>query len=185
MKTGLQKIRCPFCGVALSVNVREEQLGYSIKCPRCKKIAPLMDFEPIDEPDRMDYQEKTDYRNSGESTTYESATREKSAGTVCVTDGRHEPFRLKVGNNIIGRDGEGSKADFKIKTPNEKRLSREHIIIIVERCSDGSYRHFVKLYKEKVNATYINNERIEPGDCLILKDGYTIEMPGVTLEFKE
>ena len=171
MKTGKQRMICPFCGATLEANIKEEHFGQSIKCLRCKKTMPLSDFEFLPMED--------------EETRFDCETYKKSAGTLYVVGKDNLCYGLKIGNNIIGRNGEGSKADFKITTPGDRRMSREHIIIMVEKGVDGGYRHFAKLYKKEVNATYINKERIEADDCLILKDGYTIDLPGITLEFSE
>lgn len=185
MKIGTHKMRCPFCGVTLSVNIKEEYIGRSIKCPRCNKITPLADFEMIDDADN-DVPELVTENNEEERTIIDHTPEEKNnAGILRVIGNEKTYYRLHTGENVIGRDGEGSKADFKIDTPNAKRMSREHITIIVEEYAKGSFKCSVKLYKERVNTTYINDEKLEYGDCIILKDGYKIDLPGVSLLFEK
>lgn len=182
MRTGKQKMRCPFCGMIMELDIKEEYFGRSMRCLQCNKVTPLSDFEFIDEENNFD---KTVAINDEENTRFGTGVEKRNAGIVFVAGDRQTYYRLKAGYNIIGRNGEGSKADFKITTNGDRRMSREHIVIMVERCADGNYRHFVRLYKKEVNATYINKERIEHSDCFILKEGYTIDLPGVTLEFHE
>lgn len=205
MKIGKQKIRCRSCGALLTINVKEENINKSLRCPVCKNIAPLLQYEV--QPEESIQQERIqqptvnkvvnnnipsyDDESTRLSTPQEPVERryesepepEPEARTgMLIIKSNNKTFTLREGHNIIGRNGEGTEADFKIDTPNEKRISREHIIIDVVR--DGRiYNHAVKLYKKEVNITYVNGSRLEYGDSVILKDGDNIELPGVTLQF--
>lgn len=203
MKIGKQKIRCRSCGALLTINVKEENINKSLRCPVCKNIAPLLQYEV--QPEESIQQERIQQPTLNEvannnipsyddestrlSTPQEPVERryepepEPEARTgMLIIKNNNKTFTLREGHNIIGRNGEGTEADFKIDTPNEKRISREHIIIDVVR--DGRiYNHAVKLYKKEVNITYVNGSRLEYGDSVILKDGDNIELPGVTLQF--
>lgn len=207
MKIGKQKIRCRSCGALLTINVKEENINKSLRCPVCKNIAPLLQYEV--QPEESIQQERIQQPTLNEvannnipsyddestrlSTPQEPVERryepepepepEPEARTgMLIIKSNNKTFTLREGHNIIGRNGEGTEADFKIDTPNEKRISREHIIIDVVR--DGRiYNHAVKLYKKEVNITYVNGSRLEYGDSVILKDGDNIELPGVTLQF--
>lgn len=205
MKIGKQKIRCRSCGALLTINVKEENINKSLRCPVCKNIAPLLQYEVqpeesvqqarIQQPAVNEAVNNNIPSNNNESTRlntpqepverrYEPEPEpEQEARTgMLIIKSSNKTFTLKEGHNIIGRNGEGTEADFKIDTPNEKRISREHIIIDVVR--DGRiYNHSVKLYKKEVNITYVNGSRLEYGDSVILKDGDKIELPGVTLQF--
>ncbi len=160
------------------VNVKEENVNKDLKCPRCNKIMPLRDYEPVVEPPAREEETMPNTAATAEKTG------QQLAGALYVVGAEDIRFQLKEGDNIIGRNGEGTRADIKLDTPNEKKVSREHIIITVEKNSNGGYTHYVKLYKKEINTTYVNKDRIEYGDCLVLKDGHTIELPGITLMFK-
>lgn len=205
MKIGKQKIRCRSCGALLTINVKEENINKSLRCPVCKNIAPLLQYEV--QPEESIQQERiqqpavNEAVNNNIPSYNDESTRlntpqepverryepepepEEEARTgMLIIKSNNKTFTLKEGHNIIGRNGEGTEADFKIDTPNEKRISREHIIIDVMK--DGRiYNHSVKLYKKEVNITYVNGSRLEYGDSVILKDGDNIELPGVTLQF--
>lgn len=238
MKLGKQKIKCRSCGTLLTINVTEENMNKSLRCPICKKIAPLAQYEIMDEkekemeanrqtpptpppapapapaptPDeetrygqthdnnavapedhfdrRDDYisdilppsQTTGTYTRDTELVQEQTNNQTKDEIGLLVIEKSNRTYQLKEGCNIIGRNGEGTEADFKIDTPNEKKISREHIIIDVNYC-DNKYNYLVKLYKKEVNATYINGNRLEYGDCINLMDGDIIDLPGVKLHF--
>lgn len=250
MKIGKQKIRCRNCGSLLAINVKEENINKSLRCPVCKNIAPLVQFEletekdcdnqvianekerrtgqdflKEQEPAGDPYMAKEQKADQNEEIESEKSGSEKNAANnevskemlntndddditrpkiqqeqpghnteteqpsgvegkigMLVIKNSNKIYQLKAGCNIIGRNGEGTKAHFKIDTPNERRISREHIVI--EVLKDGNCtNHITKLYKREVNTTYINTTRLEYGDSVILKDGDNIELPGVTLQF--
>lgn len=125
-------------------------------------------------------QYKTQYRES-ENDIDSDRTVIATVGRLIVKDNKSISYQLKVGENIVGRNGEGSEADFKLDTPNEKKISREHIIVDVK--SEGNdYSYSVRLYKKEVNRTYVNGNRIEYSDCIRLHDKDTITLPGLTLQ---
>ena len=62
-------------------------------------------------------------------------------------------------------------------------MSREHLVINVERKPGQGFVHSVKLYKQQVNDTYINNERLTFGDIVVLRNGDLIRLPDVDLVF--
>ncbi len=100
-------------------------------------------------------------------------------GTLKVSTMPTAVYTLKLGPNIIGRDVKSSKADWKIPgTDSCMRISREHIIVEVKNLSNGSYRHELSLYKDKVNATYVNGDRVEDKEeRLILNQGDSVKLP--------
>lgn len=197
MKIGKQKIRCRSCGALLIINVKEENINKSLRCPVCKNIAPLLQYEVQPEesiqpsvnnvvnnniPSFNDESTRLDTRQEPVERRYEPEPEPEARTGMLIIKSNNRTFTLKEGHNIIGRNGEGTEADFKIDTPNEKRISREHIIIDVTK-EGRNYNHTVKLYKKEVNITYVNGSRLEYGESVILNDGDTIELPGVTLQF--
>jgi hypothetical protein len=63
-------------------------------------------------------------------------------------------------------------------------MSREHVVIEVKRVAGKGFVHYLSLFKEKVNRTCINNDVLEYGDCVILKHGDIIHLPGIDLKFE-
>lgn len=92
-------------------------------------------------------------------------------------------FCLKPGLNIVGRNAQSTSATVRINTGESKRMSREHLVINVERKPGQGFVHSVKLYKQQVNDTYINNERLTFGDIVVLRNGDLIRLPDVDLVF--
>ena len=71
---------------------------------------------------------------------------------------------------------EGNHANFEIAT-NVKRMSRQHLLIEVKKVAVTGFLHYVSLYGQKANATFVGNSRLEVGDCLVLNDGDIIRLP--------
>ena len=44
--------------------------------------------------------------------------------------------------------------------------------------------HYLSLYKEKVNKTFVGNEPLVYGDCIILNHGDIIKLPDADLRFE-
>jgi hypothetical protein len=57
-------------------------------------------------------------------------------------------------------------------------------VIEVKRVPAKGYVHYVSLYKEKVNPTYVEDELLQYGDCLVLSHGDVIKLPDVTFKFE-
>lgn len=175
------KIKCPNCGSVLQVKNQPGLDGKSITCPVCKTKSPFMEFRNINNRQT----EKTEYLGG----TYSESRTQYNSGknlvigrlfvvsTGCI-------YQLKPGQNVVGRKAQASTADFQIPMGDKKRMSREHLIIEVTNDPVKGYVHCVKLYKEKVNPTFIGKERLEFGDCFILKKNDMIRLPDVDVRFE-
>ena len=86
----------------------------------------------------------------------------------------------------MGVAGVASSFPAKIQIPagENRRMSREHLVIEVKKISGKGFVHYVSLCKEKQNATFLNEERIAFGDCLVLKDRDVLRLPDATLRFE-
>jgi hypothetical protein len=181
------KIKCPFDGAVLSVKNQPGIEGKSVTCPVCKNTYPFTQFRRItsnvssNDPD-------TEYPKVGESPTFDEKTEisnpaNYTLGKIAVI-GSGQSYQLKPGRNIIGRKGQKSEANFQIDTAEKHFMSREHIVIEVKKLPIKGYVHYVSLYKEKVNKTFIGNEPLLYGDCLVLHHGDLIKLPDATLRFE-
>lgn len=184
------KIKCPCCGAILALKPQGGIEKISITCPVCKEMSPFKAYklivkktsEPTDYPNGNS-DGKTEYDKTGGATEI-GETPNLSIGQLRVLNSPATKYRLKPGKNIIGRKASASTADFQISITDSKRTSREHLMIEVKKVPGKGLTHYVSLYKEKVNATHLNNERLVYGDCLILNHGDKIKLPDTTLLFE-
>lgn len=178
-------IKCPWCSAVLSVPNQPGIEGKNVTCPVCKHKTSFTNFIQV----RNRVEEPTEYPGQGEDTRYggEEATelpqQQLVIGRLNVLPvGPH--FQLTSGRNVIGRKATASSADIQISTGESKLMSREHLMIEVKRVAGKGFVHYLSLFKEKVNRTCINNDVLEYGDCVILKHGDIIHLPGLDLKFE-
>lgn len=181
----LIKIKCPYCGAVLSVKNQAGIVSKSVTCPICKQKSPFKDFKLI--VDKIG-EEHTQY--PGEDCTRVADLGMDSGGSGNLTLGRLKvmpsgpSYRLRPGRNIIGRRATQSTADFQIPMEESKRLSREHLVIEVKKIPGKGFVHYASLCKQKVNTTFIGNEQLEYGDCVVLNHGDVIKLPDVNVKFE-
>ena len=185
------KIKCPYCGAVLSVKNQAGIESKSVTCPICKQKSPFKDFKKIAEKFKDDG-EHTQYPGDDEKTSYQTSS---DPGTdirtgLNFTLGRltcpllNKPFQLKPGKNVIGRKATQSMADCQIPTESSKRMSREHLIIDIKKVQGKGFVHYASLCKQKINKTYIGNELLEYGDCVVLNHGDVIKLPDAVVKFE-
>jgi predicted component of type VI protein secretion system len=87
-----------------------------------------------------------------------------------------------MGDNVIGRKGNSSKASIQIAT-TDRYMSRQHCRINVSSLSDKSLKVVLCDYQNK-NMTSVNDHAIVQGDEIRLMDGDKITMGETTLTFK-
>ena len=190
------QIKCPFDGAVLSVKNQPGIETKNVTCPICKHKYPFTQFRRVtsnvssDDPD-TEYpggDEQTNY--DGEHTSYGGEEKTEigkqpnyTLGKVTVI-GSGVSYQLKPGRNVIGRKGQKSDANFQIDTADKRTMSREHIVIEIKKLPIKGFVHYVSLYKEKVNKTYIGNEPLLYGDCIVLNHGDMIKLPDATLRFE-
>ncbi len=186
-------IKCPFDGAVLSV-LEQPGLQYkNVTCPICKQTYPFMQYKKVVPASEFndpgtDYNGKSGF-NQEERTVFQNESARNERTEILILGrlhikGTRESFQLKPGRNIIGRTASNSGADIKINTGSDRRMSREHILIEVKRISGKGFVHYISLYKEHTNKTKVVNDILYYGDNIILKDGDTIQLPGVELIFK-
>lgn len=189
------QIKCPFDGAVLSVKNQPGIETKNVTCPICKHKYPFTQFKRVtstpsnDDPD-TEYPGGDEHTNyDGEHTHYNGDEKTEigkqpnyTLGKVTVI-GSGQSYQLRPGRNVIGRRGQKSEANFQIDTADKRSMSREHIVIEVKKLPLKGFVHYVSLYKEKVNKTFIGNEPLLYGDCIVLNHGDIIKMPDATLRF--
>lgn len=190
MEAAILKIKCPCCGVVLTVKNQPGIEQKSITCPVCKETSPFGSFkQPVmnkAQVEHTQYPSDKQHPGSHEETHVNQAQNEPNftLGELFVEGSQLPPFRLKAGRNVIGRKATASSADLQIPVLEGNRMSREHLVIEVKKIPGKGFVHYASLYKEKVNATSINDIRLEFGDSVILQHGDTLRLPDVTLRFE-
>lgn len=183
------KIGCPVCGSVLSVQNQPGIESKSVTCPVCKNKSPFSAFRRI--------ASNTGNASKAETTKY-PGFKGASAKEETETDIDKGPnytlgkliipalglsFQLKPGKNIIGRKASASSATCQIPCET-KRMSREHLVIEIKKIPGKGFVHCASLYKEKVNPTFIGQNKLEYGDCVILHHRDFIRLPDVEARFE-
>lgn len=175
------KIGCPICGSVLSV---QNQLGIESKnvtCPVCKHKSPFSAFKKI-----VDKEEPTEYPEQ-EATRYEEETQINEGPNFTlgklIIPALNISFQLKPGKNLIGRKASGSAVPYQIPC-STKRMSREHLVVEVKKLPGKGFVHFVSLYKQHVNPTFVGQNKLEYGDCVVLHHHDVIHLPDVDARFE-
>ncbi len=84
---------------------------------------------------------------------------------------------LTEGRNVIGRRSPDKPCSVMIDT-TDQRMSRNHSVLEVSRCTDGHYQYLISDCGS-TNGTFINgseHHRLSPYDQIFLKDGDTIQL---------
>lgn len=178
------KIKCPHCGVSLKINGQIPGLEQkSITCPVCKEKSPFTAYKRVREEAEPGTQyggsERTQY--GGETPTELNVSKNTRLGRLSTLMASAESYPLQKGRNVVGRKAEGSTATIQVVSSN--RLSREHLVIEVKEVPAKGLVHYASLYKERCNATFVNDVRLEFGDCVILRHGDLLRLPDTVLRF--
>lgn len=175
-------IKCPVCGAVLTVPLQPGIESKNVTCPVCKNKNPFTAFSQVKAAAEQ-------YSDQGPITVYGGGSQNEAhlnftLGILHQTN-RGEKFQLRPGVNVIGRKAPSSSATVQLPCPaGEKRMSREHIVIEVKKVPGKGFVHYLSLYKEKVNKTYVDNSELTWGDKVILKHGDSIQLPGLALRFE-
>lgn len=185
------QIKCPFDGAILTVKNVPGIEKKNVPCPVCKNKYPFTQFKIVSPVSGSD--SDTDYSGAKEEkTSYgeQVVSEDTDLGNMNFTIGRLRLegtgilYQLRPGRNIVGRKAEKSGSDFKIDTGINRKMSREHIVIEVKKVPSKGFVHYLSLFKEKVNKTYIGTEELLFGDCIVLNNGDMIRLPDANLKFE-
>lgn len=184
------QIKCPFDGAVLSVKNQPGIETKSVTCPICRHKYPFTQFRRVTQNATYDGDAPTGYPDGGEHTSYAFDKGGSGRGQQNLTAGRLTvvgtgvSYQLKPGRNIVGRKATRSEADFQIDTGENRMMSREHLVIEVKNVPQKGLVYYVSLYKEKVNRTFIGEQPLLYGDCIVLGHGDTIKLPDASLRFE-
>lgn len=182
MENNILTIRCIHCGAVLQVRNQAGIEKLSVACPNCHEKFNVGEGIKSYQAKAVADSEATEYGPQKKAQDHEHTIIEKGTmlGELLET-GTGKRHKLKVGTNTIGRAAQSGAANIQVPDPT-KKMSREHAIIEVTPMSDGSYRHFLRNWKNK-NKTYVGNEVLEPDESIVLQDGQLVKFGAVTMRF--
>ena len=172
-------VKCPWCSATLRIRQTPGMESKNITCPNCKQTSPFIKFKKI-----IPVEEESVTCFPGSNGNSQKPKPENLIIGRLIIPLSGLSFQLKPGQNIIGRKASASIANFQIPTGENKRLSREHLIIEVKRIPSTGFTHYVSLYKERVNKTFVNNTQLLYGDTLILQHGDILKLPDLDVRFE-
>ena len=195
-----KRIICPKCRAVLDVKNSQNETVKQITCPSCKTILQVK-FQPQQEP----MEAKTFYAPPKRPMADSGATQLAGVGGETLLGGSlngatqlytptqnaavtaklsfgGKDYPLKEGQNIVGRQGQTSKATVQIETA-DRYMSRQHCSITVSTLPDGTKKAVLSNYQNK-NLTTIDGQPIETGDTIRLTNGNSITMGHTTVTFK-
>lgn len=172
-------VLCP-CGAKLRVKRVPGIETKTLTCPKCGQKRPFTQYRGVSE------------KSEEGDGPVEPGKPEVPGGTIfgdplisslphLLDTATGKTYQLCEGNNLVGRCADSSHADIKILT-NDKKLSREHFIVIGKKIGK-QYKFFIRLHKKEVNATRVNNDLLDFGDEIFLQNNSTITVNQTTLKF--
>lgn len=191
MESNLLSIRCLYCGAILKVRSQENIEKMMVECPNCHKRFLVGDgIQNLQEKNNARSSEDTVYNtnkggashNTEETTIGPSQVKLKGVIGRLVEVATGKSHELKKGVNYIGRKSQNGSATVAIEDPT-RRMSREHAIIEVQAMPDGSYKHFLRNWNNQ-NKTYVGNDVLAPGECVVLQNGLVVKFTSVAVRFE-
>lgn len=174
------KIKCPECASVLTIKYQPGIESKKLRCPVCKIQNPYTYFSEVKDIPPL----------PGDDSNDTIVTSRQNAGSNQVGWLRNmsngEIYRLREGRNVIGRRAMSSQADIQIPVmPNDKNMSRMHMVISVTNIPGIGIRHIASLYKEMVNRTTVGGHPIGTvTDKAMLTNGAIIDLAGTILRFE-
>lgn len=160
-----QRIKCPKCNVVLDVQNSQNHRELLVRCPKCStRLRVKFDIDD-EEPHTMILSTK---QNEG------------STGWI---EFRGERYNLNVGHNVIGRASSSSSANVSIRT-TDKTMSRNHALVEVIRLKRGRVKIVLSNSKKtQDNPTFLNDEKLDDLDKIVLEDGDCIRMGSTIINY--
>ena len=176
MNQDIRKIKCPICGAILKVQYMPGIETKTVMCPVCKKVSKYTSFIQVSEQNNNKEDEtETDLGRKSEET-------QVARIGILIQTGMGRKYELKPGRNTIGRKASTSSATVQIET-EDRYMSRDHAEIVVKQNKYGEYMHCFRNSKNK-NDTFVNGQRVENGDELVLYGGEIIKMANTVVRFE-
>ncbi|MDE7136104.1 MAG: FHA domain-containing protein [Muribaculaceae bacterium] len=189
------KIICPVCGAMLKLPETPGIENKNVKCPVCNNTNAFTKFRRIVENSTAPKPRPhaPNFDGAPANNVDDSATKVLDQTTFAKNQKKNKTpgvlraggmvFPLQMGKNIIGRQSSGQQATISLPCPDNKRMSRQHLLIEVKNNPDGSLSHVASLYKQQTNSTYINGQQLFFGNFIVLNDGAHITLPNYEIEF--
>lgn len=180
-------IKCPHCGALLAIMKFAGIENKMVTCPVCKEKAPYNQYREMAAPSQTERTHYPEEKTETDETEIDSQTVGGRNNVVGCLKWMQQPSfvaHLKPGRNVIGRKASASSATVQVPVVGERRMSREHLVIDVKKVPGKGWVHGASLYKEKVNATFVNDEKLEFGDCIVLKHRDLLKLPDATFLFE-
>ena len=196
-----KNIKCPSCGVVLSVKNSKDEAVKLITCPQCKATLSVR-FKP-QKPLEANTHLANGQQQAGGETQYgpsanqgetqladgftdhgetQQRTHHMVAETACLeVDGR--TYQLYEGVNTVGRKALSSQASVQIVTADHY-MSRQHAKIVVTRLAGGKLKAVISNDRNK-NISTIDGQDLLQGDAIVLSDGDRIVMGKTTVIYRE
>ena len=174
------KIKCPNCGAVLIVKKVPGMENKSVPCSVCKVTNPFVKFKEVKEqaydPEDTELKKKKSHKDDADE---EDTDFEKEALLCDVST--QKSYLLKDGLNLVGRKTykKESVADIPIET-EVKGFSRSHFYVEVMRY--GVDLKLKMCLAENKNETFVNSERIEKDEKIILQNGDLIKCSSLELK---
>lgn len=195
-----KNIKCPSCGVVLSVRNSKNEAVKLITCPQCKAKLSVK-FRPQEPLEADTFLGNGQQQGGGETLYGPSAnqgetqlgggmdngethlrTQAGTAKAACLeVDGNI--YRLREGVNTVGRKAASSQASVQIATADHY-MSRQHARIVVTRQPDGRLKAVISNDRNK-NISTIDGQDLLQGDAIVLCDGDRIVMGKTTVIYRE
>jgi len=175
-----RKIYCPSCKTGLQVSSLHQGV---VKCPQCgfsDDVARYPTTPPLSSASQQP-------ELQGEATvlpdSLKKTDRQQNLGCLVLIEGDCRPARivLKAGKNTLGRKSQSSSSSIQLET-NDGYMSKNHALIEVATKTNGSLEYLLS-DNGSSNGTFHNEERIESGDVMLLKQGDTVRLGHTTYRF--
>lgn len=178
----IKRVACKACGVKLEIKNLTGEAVKLIRCPKCKATLQVVFHQPVVQtpvaqasPNETCYPQQRLVAGrpvASEETVLprQKAKSEPLPSLVC----EDKEYRLKIGQNIVGRHVENDMATVPVMT-SDRTMSRAHAIINVVRLANGSNKTVISNCKNKNNIT-VNGVELQRDEQLVLTNGSVVEM---------
>lgn len=170
---------CPCCNSPLSLVANSS--SKVITCPTCKSTNARSKFSETPHQKKQQSHEET-----GRTGGSKDGKCYRPGGLMLIDDrdGKwlgDKSFSLHRGENTIGRQSPASRSSLQLPT-TDSYMSKNHAIIDVIMKPDSTFEHRLS-DNRSVNGTFINDNRLYPGDIAILQNGDIIRLGHTSLKF--
>lgn len=172
------RVKCSECGAVLTLNNVQDISNKFVVCPRCKtrnRLSEMAKVEPkiAEQPD-----EETSF---DEQTSLRPIAPAGKASLLDLKTGRK--YDVHEGTHLVGRRTykSPSLADIPLET-EDRGISRAHFYVDMKRLSASAAKVYIYNARNQ-NPTYVNSDKLEAGDKLVLHDGDLISSADTQLKF--